>query len=136
MSYAGDLTPTDAWALLTANPAAVLIDVRTQAEWRFVGTPDTSTIGREPLFIEWQDGAGTRNEGFIDALTAAGIPTDAPLVFLCRSGVRSIGAATAATEAGFAEAYNVLEGFEGAVGADGHRGHEGWRAAGLPWRQA
>ena len=57
-------------------------------------------------------------------------------MFLCRSGVRSVAAAQAATAAGLGPAYNVLEGFEGDVGADGHRGHSGWRAAGLPWRQA
>jgi len=136
--YEGDLTPAQAWELLLSNPAAILVDVRTEAEWRFVGVPDSSDTGREPVFIEWVNyPEGARNPHFVDQLREAGIAaeTGAPLVFLCRSGQRSIGAATAATAAGMGPAYNVLEGFEGAPGADGHRGVTGWKAAGLPWRQ-
>jgi rhodanese-related sulfurtransferase len=59
-----------------------------------------------------------------------------PVLFLCRSGVRSAAAAEAAARAGYAHAYNVTEGFEGPLDADGHRGVSGWKAAGLPWRQS
>lgn len=137
-NYAGDITPEQAWEMLTANPNARLVDVRTDAEWRFVGVPDTSSTDNEPLFIEWVNyPEGARNFAFVEQLKEAGIESDsdAPLIFLCRSGQRSIGAAVAATEADMGPAYNILDGFEGAVGADGHRGSEGWRAAGLPWRQ-
>ena len=65
-----------------------------------------------------------------------GETTDEPVVFLCRSGARSIAAAEAATAAGFGPAYNVLDGFEGATNTDGHRGDAGWRAEGLPWKQS
>lgn len=140
MSYAGDITPKQAWDLLRDNPNAVLVDVRTEAEWRFVGVPDTSPIGRPTALIEWVDVTGSRNTRFVDQLKqtladrdAAG---DAPVIFICRSGQRSIGAATAATAAGFAPSFNVVEGFEGALDAQGHRGGEGWRAEGLPWRQS
>ncbi len=136
--YAGDLTPREAWELLLSNPAAVLVDVRTEAEWRFVGVPDTSDTGREPVFIEWVNyPAGARNAQFVDHLLGAGVvpETGAPIVFLCRSGQRSIGAAIAATVAGMGPAYNVLDGFEGSPGEDGHRGIQGWKAAGLPWHQ-
>jgi rhodanese-related sulfurtransferase len=57
------------------------------------------------------------------------------VVFLCRSGNRSIGAAEVATEAGIAPSYNLLDGFEGHLDAHGHRGETGWRAVGLPWKQ-
>lgn len=136
--YAGDITPQEAWDILTDNPKAVLVDVRTTAEWRFVGVPDTSETGQEPVFVEWVDYPhGHRNERFIEQLREAGLTPDsgAPVVFLCRSGQRSIGAATAATAAGLGPAYNVLEGFEGAPDDEGHRGWQGWKAAGLPWRQ-
>ena len=81
--------------------------------------------------------SGRPNPQFLKQLGELGLePGDGrPIVFLCRSGVRSVAAANAATAAGLGPAYNVLEGFEGDVGADGHRGHSGWRAAGLPWRQ-
>jgi rhodanese-related sulfurtransferase len=138
-NYAGDITPAEAWELLTTNDDAVLIDVRTDAEWRFVGVPDTTGTGREPLFIEWVGYPdGERNHQFVAQLKAAGIEpgSGAPLIFLCRSGQRSIGAAVAATDAGMGPAYNILEGFEGATDEHGHRGWQGWRAAGLPWRQS
>ena len=54
---------------------------------------------------------------------------------ICRSGVRSVAAATALTAAGLGPAYNVLEGFEGPHDAQGHRSLAGWKNAGLPWRQ-
>ncbi|NKY46735.1 rhodanese-like domain-containing protein [Nocardia cerradoensis] len=140
MSYAGDITPGQAWELLRDNPDAVLVDVRTEAEWRFVGVPDTTSIERPTALIEWVDGSGAPNPAFVEQLKQvladrAG-DSDAPVIFLCRSGQRSIGAAKAATAAGFAPAYNVLEGFEGPLDAEGHRGGAGWRALGLPWRQS
>ena len=136
--YAGDLTPQEAWDLLVSDPATILVDVRTEAEWRFTGVPDTSETGREPVFIEWVNyPEGARNLAFVDQLIKAGVTPDtgAPIVFLCRSGARSIGAATAATAAGIGPSYNILDGFEGAPDAAGHRGVRGWKASSLPWRQ-
>ncbi|MBC2639628.1 MULTISPECIES: rhodanese-like domain-containing protein [unclassified Rhodococcus (in: high G+C Gram-positive bacteria)] len=138
MSYAGDITPEHAWELLRENPDAVLVDVRTDAEWKYVGVPDTSSLGRKTILIEWVSyPTGTRNDNFVDQLKEAGIAggDDAPVIFLCRSGQRSIGAAEAATAAGIGPSYNVLDGFEGGLDAEGHRGAVGWRALGLPWRQ-
>ncbi len=138
VGYAGDLTPRQAWELLAADPEAVLVDVRTCAEWVYVGVPDTAPLDRDLVRVEWVSfPAGTRNPEFVKGLRAAGLaPGDGrPVVFLCRSGQRSIGAARAATSAGLGPAYNVLDGFEGGLDAAGHRGAAGWRAEGLPWRQ-
>ena len=135
MSYAGDITPEQAWELLSTDPEASLVDVRTHAEWSYVGVPDISSLDKPTAFVEWvgyPDGA--KNENFVDEVRAAGVERG-PVVFLCRSGQRSIGAAEAATAAGLGPAYNVLDGFEGATDAEGHRGSAGWRAVGLPWRQ-
>lgn len=139
MSYAGDITPLQAWKLLSDNPNAVLVDVRTDAEWRFVGVPDLSSLGRDVVYIEWVTGNGMPNANFADELNqqvpAAETDEERPVIFLCRSGNRSIGAAQVATQLGITPAYNVLDGFEGQLGADGHRGETGWRAVGLPWKQ-
>lgn len=124
--------------MIVENPQAVLVDVRTDAEWSFVGVPDLSSLGREVLFIEWNKTNGQHNENFLAELQdqlPSGDESDRPVVFLCRSGNRSIGAAEVATEAGIAPSYNVLDGFEGQLDAYGHRGTTGWRALGLPWRQ-
>ena len=53
--YAGDLLAVDAYALLEGDASAVLIDVRTKAEWAYVGTPDIHALGKTPLFLEWQN---------------------------------------------------------------------------------
>jgi rhodanese-related sulfurtransferase len=139
VSYAGDITPEEAWKLLADDPEAVLVDCRTSAEWRFVGVPDTSSLERDVVYVEWSRTDGTHNDGFVDDLLekiGAGSENERPVVFLCRSGNRSIGAAEAATEAGIGPSYNVLDGFEGNLDSDGHRGGTGWKAIGLPWRQS
>lgn len=137
MSYAGDITPLEAWDLLRDNPDAVLVDCRTSAEWQWVGVADISGLGRDVVYVEWNAANGTHNDGFVDDLVAQGVaPGERPVVFLCRSGNRSIGAAEAATAAGIAPSYNVLDGFEGNLDEFGHRGGTGWRAIGLPWRQS
>ena len=136
MSYAGDLTPQESWKLLSENPDAVLVDVRTEAEWKSVGVPDISSMGREVVFLDWNSYGG-RAENFAADLIAAGVaPGERPVIFLCRSGNRSIPAAKAATAVGIAPAYNMLEGFEGQPGAAGNRDVTGWRVEGLPWKQS
>jgi len=133
-AYAGDIDPQAAWDMLAADPAAVLVDCRTEAEWAFVGVPDVSELGKQAVLVPGNVFQGGLNETFVEDLRAAGVD-GGPLVFLCRSGQRSIGAATVATAAGLGPAYNITEGFEGAVGPEGHRDVEGWKVRGLPWRQ-
>lgn len=136
MRYAGDVSPSDAYAALQADESAVLVDVRTRAEWNYVGLPDVSGLGKQALLVEWVTyPGGLQNPAFLEELRAAGVSQDQPVYFLCRSGVRSRHAAEAATAAGLGPAYNVADGFEGQLGADRHRGIGGWKAEGLPWVQ-
>lgn len=130
MSYAGDLTPQEAWAKL--EEGAVLVDVRTEGEWAHIGIPDTKATENDPLFIQWTFPGGIPNPDFIEQLRQQA-PEDpgTELVFLCRSGQRSIAAAIAATRAGFTS-YNVLEGFEGEPDRYGERTVNGWKNRGLP----
>ena len=131
LAYAGALLPTEAYALMQQIPASRLIDVRTQAEWDYVGHVPESVL------VEWNTyPSGQRNPAFLEQLQARIGRSDAPVMFLCRSGVRSHHAAQAATQAGYPSSYNVLEGFEGDKDAHGHRSATGgWRFAGLPWIQ-
>jgi rhodanese-related sulfurtransferase len=136
MGYAGDVDPSDAYVGLEADADAVLVDVRTSAEWSYVGQPDLTQIGKRAIFLEWQHFPdGSLNGGFVGLLREAGLHEGVPIYFLCRSGARSAAAAKAATAAGLGPAYNVADGFEGQLGRDGHRSVTGWKAAGLPWRQ-
>ena len=137
MTYAGDLTPQQAWEMLETDPNTVLVDCRTTAEWAFVGVPDLEVIEKNAVFVEWNTFPdGSPNQAFIAELRDAGIRDDNEVIFLCRSGHRSIGAAEAATAAGIAKAYNILDGFEGGLDENDHRGAVGWRASNLPWRQS
>jgi rhodanese-related sulfurtransferase len=134
--YAGDVDPAEAYAALRSDPDSVLVDVRTSAEWSYVGHPDLAGIGKQVIFLEWQHFPdGTLNGRFTEQMREAGVGEGVPVYFLCRSGVRSAAAARAVTQAGLGPAYNVTDGFEGQLGADGHRTVSGWKAAGLPWRQ-
>jgi len=130
LSYAGAVTPKEAWRLHSAG-AAVIVDVRTAPEREFVGrVPDA-------IAVEWRAyGSKEANPRFTEELQAAVGRGDAVL-FLCRSGVRSHHAAELAARAGFERAFNILEGFEGDLGSDQKRGMlGGWRRAGLPWVQS
>jgi rhodanese-related sulfurtransferase len=136
MSYAGDVTPAEAYAAVTGGEDAVLVDVRTRAEWTFVGVPDLSAPGGALVLAEWSTYPdGNVNERFVDEVREAGLVPGRPVYLLCRSGVRSRSAAEALTAAGLGPAYNVAEGFEGPHDANGHRSVSGWKNAGLPWRQ-
>jgi rhodanese-related sulfurtransferase len=129
LGYAGNVTPNEALELLNAG-AARLIDVRTPEERKFVGYVQDSVA------VPWATGtAFTRNPRFIRELEG-NVRKDEVLLFLCRSGSRSILAAEAASRAQFHQAYNILEGFEGELDQQRRRGsNDGWRFRGLPWVQ-
>ena len=140
-SYAGDLSPKDTWELLVREPAAQLVDVRTEAEWNFVGVPDLGPLSRQTLLCEWQFFPPAPNPNFVgevqEALKQSNYRKGAPLVFLCRSGARSRAAAIAMTAAGYGPCFNIKDGFEGALNAELHRGAAARTTAeGLPWLQS
>jgi rhodanese-related sulfurtransferase len=141
LGYAGDILAVDAYALLKGDSTSVLIDVRTQAEWTYVGTPDVQAFGKRPFFLEWQSYPSMAiDANFASSLEALlkseGVEHGASLLFLCRSGARSRHAATAMTGAGWSPCFNVSDGFEGALDDAHRRGVvSGWKAGGLAWTQ-
>ena len=140
--YAGDVSAKEAYDILREDASSVLVDVRTRAEWTYVGVPDISGLAKEPVLIEWQhypslavhaDFAGA----LASELQAKGVRGDATILFLCRSGARSKHAAAALTAAGYSRCLNISDGFEGLPDAEKRRGRRnGWKAAGLPWVQS
>ena len=137
MAYAGDVTAQQAWDQLSSDRRSVLVDVRTPAEWSYVGVPELSPLGKTLVRVFWQGYPGMAlNPRFADELARAGVSKDDPIFFLCRSGARSRAAAEAMTALGYKRCYNVADGFEGPRDGDGHRGRmAGWKASGLPWTQ-
>ncbi|CAA7611306.1 rhodanese-like domain-containing protein [Magnetospirillum sp. UT-4] len=138
VAYAGEISPADSWRVLAADHGAKLVDVRTQAEWVYVGLPDLAAIGKQPLLVSWQlFPAMQRNEDFAQQLAAQGVRPGDTVLFICRSGVRSKAAAEFVTQLGYRSAWNVTDGFEGPLNEGRHRGDKaGWKAAGLPWLQS
>ena len=132
--YKGNVKPTEAFERLKASPNAWLVDVRTLPEWQFVGLPAVERLVR----ISWQEYPAMQVNGdFVRLVEDAGVPKGAEVFLICRSGARSAAAAAALTQAGFANCYNVAEGFEGDKDEHGRRGAlGGWKAAGLPWVQS
>jgi rhodanese-related sulfurtransferase len=134
LPYAGAVTPSEAYELLQSDPAVHLIDVRTNAERDWVGQVAIRPEQLHP--VQWNLYPSKPNPEFLGELATAVTP-DKILLFLCRSGVRSRAAAQLATEHGYTQCFDILEGFEGDKDADGHRKTVGgWCRAGLPWRGA
>jgi len=129
LPYAGAMTPKEAYEVWQAAPGAILVDVRTRAEWDWVGRIPGA------VEIEWMSYPGNQPNSHFLAQLKQQVDPEALVMFICRSGARSDKAASLARQAGYSEVYNVLEGFEGDKDANGHRGTiGGWRHAGLPWQ--
>ena len=132
--YAGAVTPHEAFQLLQNDPSVLLIDVRTNAERDWVGQVQINP--GQSHSVQWNLYPTRSNPDFLKELALIA-SKDAVLLFLCRSGVRSRAAAQLATEQGYANCFDILEGFEGDKDNDGHRKTvNGWCHAGLPWRGA
>lgn len=136
-----DVSAAEVWERLKRDPKAQLIDVRTKAEWSFVGIPDLSPVGRTAILEEWQTyPQGTPASDFVRrcmaSLQGVRASSEDHVFLLCRSGARSLSAARALAAAGYAHCHNIEHGFEGPLDEARHRGVRGWKAAGLPWYQS
>ncbi|MCC7260076.1 MAG: rhodanese-like domain-containing protein [Alphaproteobacteria bacterium] len=136
-SYAGEVTPLEAWTLLKDDASAQLVDVRTPPEWTFAGVPDIASFRKRPVMLSWKLFPSFEvNTRFIDELERNVPAKEAPLLFICRTGGRSLDAARAAVESGYKHCFNVTDGFEGPLNNNNHRGEiSGWKADALPWEQ-
>lgn len=132
--HRGNIPPSEAYQRLQGNSSAVLIDVRTQPEWVFVGVPAVERLVR----ISWQVFPAMQvNDRFVEEVGQLGLGKDSEILCICRSGARSSSAATALTQAGYTNCWNIAEGFEGDKDPTGHRSKvNGWKFAGLPWVQS
>ena len=129
------------WHALASRPRSQLIDVRTRAEWTYVGIPDLGSLNKRAILVEWQTFPNQSIDPHFSAhlageLSALGVKLDDDLFFICRSGGRSLSAAKAMAAMGYRACHNVAGGFEGPLNDERHRGAlGGWKAAALPWQQ-
>lgn len=140
-----DVDVASVWDTLKSDASAQLIDVRTTAEWTFVGIPDLSSLHKEPMLIQWQSYPSNQPDASfaqsLDAeLTARGLDRETNLYFICRSGARSLSAARTMVSLGYSRCHNVRDGFEGPINSGGGQRHRselaGWKFSGLPWTQS
>jgi rhodanese-related sulfurtransferase len=137
-----DVDVETVWKALHSSPRSQLVDVRTRAEWTYVGIPDLGPVGKRTVLVEWQtfpDQAVDPRfaERLAGELKALGVELGDDLFFICRSGSRSLAAAKAMAAIGYRACHNVACGFEGPLDDGRHRGaRAGWKAAGLPWQQS
>jgi rhodanese-related sulfurtransferase len=136
------ITPQDAWQMLQDNPKSVLVDIRSEMEYLFIGHP------KGAVHIPWIDEpdwkVNPRFAAEVRKVMLGGVvydPEDSdveavPILLICRSGRRSLEAGKTLAKEGFTKIYNILEGFEGHLDANHHRSAlGGWRFHGLPWEQ-
>ncbi len=124
------LTPKQAYEFLQANPSAVLVDVRSEMEYMFVGHP------QDAILIPWVDGSDWEINPHFVAQVKKAASLNRPVVLVCRSGQRSVDAGLALEKAGLESVYNILHGFEGELNQHHQRSVvNGWRFEGLPWVQ-
>jgi rhodanese-related sulfurtransferase len=133
-----EISSKEAWVMLREDQSAILVDVRSHAEWLLVGVPVLDSLGKKIICIEWQDSNGNRNPAFLDELQSH-IQPDQSLLMMCRSGKRSLMAALAITEAMGQDSLtviNISDGFEGDLNDQKQRKSvNGWCYSGLPWMQ-
>jgi len=131
LPYEGALYPGEAYDILQSAPGARLVDVRCRAELDWVGRIPNA------IEIEWATYPGMKSNAHFITQLEQQVEKEGLVLFICRSGARSSLAAALATQAGYADCYNVLEGFEGDKNSDEHRNtSNGWRVAKLPWVQS
>ncbi len=128
-----EVTPKQAWKMLQDNPDTILLDVRSKVEFDYVGHPiDAVNIPIQEA-PDWQTDPAFTGK-VIEKLGEAS--KDSTVLTLCRSGKRSMLAATLLEEQGYKDTVNIAEGFEGDTDENRHRGNlNGWRFHGLPWEQ-
>ena len=146
LSCIGEIDPTGAYNKLVSCSKSFLIDVRSQAEWNFVGFPNSVKMQNDVVFCEWASYPKmTKNPTFLEELLSKIYFRNVKnLYFLCRSGARSFQAASEVKslilhsyqEFSEISLFNVTHGFEGDLSEDSKRGKlNGWKCSNLPWRQ-
>ena len=132
--FRGEVTTEEAWNLLQKEKGAMLVDVRTEHEWDFIGVPDLAAVDKVVVKLSWRLLPEMELNTEFEKTLMAQIPSrETPIYFMCKGGGRSAEAAAAMTQLGYTQCYNILGGFEGRASAPQHKG---WQQANLPWSKA
>ena len=137
MSYKRNLLPKMAVERLQNNPQALFVDVRSKAEFKYVGYPENSILIPWIDDPDWEPNPEAFSDAVMQELDGCENLSDTEIILICRSGFRSNEALKCLENKGFTQVSHVASGFEGDLDENDHRGNlNGWRHDGMPWSQS
>ena len=137
MSYKRNLLPKMAIERLQSNPQALFVDVRSKAEFKYVGFPENSILIPWIDDPDWEPNPEAFSDAVMQELDGRENLSDTEIILICRSGFRSNEALKCLENKGFTQVSHVASGFEGDLDENDHRGNlNGWRHDGMPWSQS
>ena len=137
MSYKRNLLPKMAVERLQNNPQALFVDVRSKAEYKYVGFPENSILIPWIDDPDWEPNPEAFSDAVMQELDGRENLSDTEIILICRSGFRSNEALKCLENKGFTQVSHVASGFEGDLDENDHRGNlNGWRHDGMPWSQS
>ena len=137
MSYKRNLLPKMAVDRLQNNPQALFVDVRSKAEYKYVGFPENSILIPWIDDPDWEPNPEAFSDAVMQELDGRENLSDTEIILICRSGFRSNEALKCLENKGFTQVSHVASGFEGDLDENDHRGNlNGWRHDGMPWSQS
>jgi len=137
MSYKRNLLPKMAIERLQNNPQALFVDVRSKAEYKYVGYPENSILIPWIDDPDWEPNPEAFSDVVMQELDGRENLLNTEIILICRSGFRSNEALKCLENKGFTQVSHVASGFEGDLDENDHRGNlNGWRHDGMPWSQS
>ena len=137
MSYKRNLLPKMAVERLQSNSQALFVDVRSKAEYKYVGYPENSILIPWIDDPDWEPNPGVFSDLVMQELDGRENLLNTEIILICRSGFRSNEALKCLANKGFTQVSHVASGFEGDLDENDHRGNlNGWRHDGMPWSQS
>ena len=128
---------------MTAAGKAVIVDIRTPQEYQLIGhVPGTYNIP-VAFWGKWDDlkkaFGWDPNPDFVKLFASVFPDKNAAYILMCRSGHRSAKTVKTLQQAGYANLYQMWDGFEGLAVTDkaspnfGKKMVDGWKNRNLPW---
>ncbi len=137
MSYKRNLLPKMAVEKLQNNPQALFVDVRSKAEYKYVGYPENSILIPWIDDPDWEPNPVAFSDSVMQELDGRENLLNTEIILICRSGYRSNEALKCLENKGFTQVSHIASGFEGDLDENDHRGNlNGWRHDGMPWSQS
>ena len=135
------ISSKEAFEEINSNVGALLIDVRSELEWKKIGIPDLGDLNKRLVLLELQSMPSMEiNQNFLAELEETLRNRNVKnVMFMCKAGVRSQAAAVKSISVLLnanknIKICNVSDGFEGKGFSIFGGITSGWKNSGLPWK--